>query len=138
MSFLQAYIYLEQYAITKSETTRNIAVAGVTVFVITLPFLLSLTASLIIFFGFGALIFELFALMYVWDVSLNMISTINLVMAIGFSVDYSAHIAHAYVLSNERRPEDRAIHALSTMGASVLMGGTSSFFAFHFLLSFHV
>ncbi|XP_031567431.1 patched domain-containing protein 3-like [Actinia tenebrosa] len=123
----KVYIYLEQYAITKSETTRNIAVAGVTVFVITLPFLLSLTASLIIFFGFGALIFELFALMYLWDVSLNMISTINLVMAIGFSVDYSAHIAHAYVLSSERRPEDRAIQALSTMGASVLMGGTSTF-----------
>jgi len=50
-------------------------------------------------------------------------STIIVVMAIGFSVDYSAHVAHAYLMSKKRRPEDRAIQALSTVGASVLMGG---------------
>ena len=116
---------MEQHAHTQSETTRNIAVAGAAVFVITLLSLLSLTATILVCLGFGSLICELFALMYIWDVSLNMISTINLVMAIGFSVDYSAHVAHAYVMSTERKPEDRVIHALSTVGASVLMGGMS-------------
>ncbi|KAK3738450.1 hypothetical protein QZH41_017085, partial [Actinostola sp. cb2023] len=123
----KTFIYLEQYAHIKTEAMRNIAVAGAAVFILLLPFLLSVTAAMLVCLGFGAVICELFALMYVWDVALDMISTINLVMAIGFSVDYSAHVAHAYVRSTERTPEDRVIHALSTVGASVFMGGASTF-----------
>ena len=61
--------------------------------------------------------------MHVWGVSLNSISMINLVMAIGFAVDYSAHIAHAFVFSRETSPEEKVIQALGTVGASVFMGG---------------
>ena len=61
--------------------------------------------------------------MHIWGVSLNSISMINLVMAIGFAVDYSAHLAHSFVFSAESKPEQKAIDALRTVGASVLMGG---------------
>ena len=61
--------------------------------------------------------------MYIWGVSLNSISMINLVMAIGFAVDYSAHLAHAFVFSRETSPEGKVIQALGTVGASVFMGG---------------
>ena len=67
--------------------------------------------------------FFLPGLMYVWDVPLNSISMINLVMAIGFAVDYSAHIAHSFVFSTESNPEKRVVNALKTVGASVIMGG---------------
>ncbi|EDO39189.1 predicted protein [Nematostella vectensis] len=53
----QAFIYLEQYVVIQSEVIRNLAIAGGTVFVITWLFLLSLTASIIIFFSFGAQFF---------------------------------------------------------------------------------
>ena len=62
-------------------------------------------------------------LMHVWGVSLNSISMINLVMAIGFAVDYSAHLAHSFVFSNEKNPEKKVVNALKTVGASVLLGG---------------
>ncbi|KAJ7385698.1 Patched domain-containing protein 3 [Desmophyllum pertusum] len=65
--------------------------------------------------------------MFIWNVSLNSVSMINLVMAIGFAVDYSAHIAHAYVLSNKLTANERVVDALSTLGASVFMGGFSTF-----------
>ena len=61
--------------------------------------------------------------MHVWGVSLNSISMINLVMAIGFAVDYSAHFGHAFVFSRETSPEEKVIQALGTVGASVFMGG---------------
>jgi predicted RND superfamily exporter protein len=48
---------------------------------------------------------------------------INLVMAIGFAVDYSAHLAHSFVFSNKNNPEERIVDALRTVGASVMMGG---------------
>ena len=66
--------------------------------------------------------------MYVWNVSLNSISMINLVMAIGFTVDYSAHVAHSFVFSTESNPEKKVINALKTVGASVIMGGKKCIF----------
>jgi predicted RND superfamily exporter protein len=48
---------------------------------------------------------------------------INLVMAIGFAVDYSAHLAHSFVFSAEKNPEEKVVSALRTVGASVLLGG---------------
>ncbi|KXJ20037.1 patched domain-containing protein 3 [Exaiptasia diaphana] len=121
------FIYFEQYVIIGEETFRNLIIAGLAVLVITWPFLLSFTVTLLVFLGFVALVVELFALMFIWDVTLNSVSMINLVMAIGFSVDYSAHIAHAFATSSESTAEGRVEHALSTLGASVVMGGISTF-----------
>ena len=123
------FMFFEQYAITLEETVRNLAVASATILVITWPFLADVTATLLVFFGFVALVIELFGLMYIWDVALNSVSMINLVMAIGFSVDYSAHVAHAYVGSTEETPERRAVFALRNLGASVLMGGRLDYWA---------
>lgn len=47
-------------------------------------------------------------------------------LAIGFSVDYSAHIAHAYVHSTAATSNDRVRHALKVIGRSVACGGFST------------
>ena len=119
----RAFIFFEQYAITSSETIRNLLIAALAVLVVTSPFLVDCTVTILVVFNFVALVLELFGLMVVWEVSLNSVSMINLVMAIGFAVDYSAHIAHAYVMSDKETANERVVDALSTLGASVFMGG---------------
>lgn len=121
------FIFFEQYAIIGRETTRNLIIAALAVLVVTSLFLVNLTVTLLVVVNFVALVLELFALMFIWDVSLNGVSMITLVMAIGFAVDYSAHIAHAFVMSEEDTPNRRVIDAVSTLGASVFMGGFSTF-----------
>jgi predicted RND superfamily exporter protein len=39
----------------------------------------------------------LFSLMAFWNVTLNSVTSINIVIAIGLAVDYSSHIGHAYL-----------------------------------------
>lgn len=119
----RVFIFFEQYAITSSETIRNLLIAALAVLIVTSPFLVDCTVTLLVVFNFVALVLELFGLMVVWEVSLNSVSMINLVMAIGFAVDYSAHIAHAYVMSDKETANERVVDALSTLGASVFMGG---------------
>ena len=121
----RAFIFFEQYVITSRETIRNLLIAALAVLVVTSPFLVDCTVAFLVVLNFAAMICELFGLMVLWDVSLNSVSMINLVMAIGFAVDYSAHIAHAYVVSNKVTPNERVIDALRTLGASVFMGGKS-------------
>lgn len=121
------FIFFEQYAIIGRETTRNLTIAALAVLVVTSLFLVNFSVTLLVVVNFVALVLELFALMFIWDVSLNGVSMITLVMAIGFAVDYSAHIAHAFVMSEEDTPNRRVIDAVSTLGASVFMGGFSTF-----------
>ncbi|PFX12475.1 Patched domain-containing protein 3 [Stylophora pistillata] len=123
----RSFIFYEQYAITSRETVRNLIIAALAVLVVTGPFLVDFTVTLLVVLNFAALICELFGLMVIWDVSLNFVSMINLVMAVGFAVDYSAHVAHAYTTSNKETADKRVVEALSTIGASVLMGGFSTF-----------
>lgn len=121
------FIFFEQYAIIARETTRNLVIAALAVLVVTSLFLVDCSVTILVVANFVALILELFGLMYFWDVSLNGVSMITLVMAIGFAVDYSAHIAHAFVVSEKETANKRVVDAVSTLGASVFMGGFSTF-----------
>ena len=47
----------------------------------------------------GLVDLNLLALIWFWGLELNFITMINLVLAIGLAVDYSAHIAHSYAQS---------------------------------------
>ncbi|XP_031571502.1 patched domain-containing protein 3-like [Actinia tenebrosa] len=123
----KSFIFFEQYTRILKATIINLVIASIAILLITYPFLVNFSVTIMVFFGFVALVFELFGLMYIWNISLHGVSMIILVMAIGFAVDYSAHIAHAYVMSSKKSAEERVIDALRTLGASVLMGGTTTF-----------
>ncbi|XP_065650036.1 patched domain-containing protein 3-like [Hydra vulgaris] len=121
------FIYIEQFVIVLRDTVRNLAICSLSIVFITLPYLKQPLVTFLVFWSFICLVFELLGLMYVWDVSLNSISMIIIVMAIGFAVDYSAHVAHSFIISKCNTPETRVIDALKTMGTSVFMGGASTF-----------
>ena len=122
------FVLYEVYVSTLPEVVRNLALAAIAITVATSLFLVNPLVTLTVLLGFISLVFELLGLMYIWNVSLNSISMINLVMAIGFAVDYSAHVAHSFVVSTESNPEDKVINALKTVGASVIMGGKKFIF----------
>ena len=58
-------------------------------------------------------------MMYLWNIELNAISLVNLVMSIGISLEFCAHICRDFVLSSKRSRLKRAEHALADMGSSV-------------------
>ena len=122
------FFYRDMILFAAPETRKNLILSAVTILIITTPYLVHPLAILMIFGGFVALVFELFGLMALWGVALNSISMITSIMALGFAVDYSAHVAHAYLTAKGDTPEERMIETLSTVGASVLMGGMISFF----------
>ena len=54
--------------------------------------------------------------MTLWGVNLDAISMITLIMSIGFSVDFSAHITYGYVVAEEKHPSQRVRCVLATLG----------------------
>lgn len=56
-----------------------------------------------------------FGYMTFWDVNLDAVSMISIIMSIGFAVDLSAHITYAFVTSHGNS-KSRVIAALETLG----------------------
>ena len=50
----------------------------------------------------GMIDIDLIGSLYLWGLDLNSISLVNLIMAIGLVIDYSAHIAHTYFFGGFR------------------------------------
>ena len=121
------WVFTETVGIVAKDTAQNIGICACAVLIITLPYVFLPGISFFMLLSFACLILELSALMVVWDVQLNTISMTIIIMSIGFSVDYMAHIAHSYVVSTKDTAEERMIHSLSSMGGSVLKGGISTF-----------
>merc|ERR1712071_673009 len=64
--------------------------------------------------------------------TIDTVSCINLVLAIGLCVDYAAHVAHTFMIQAGTKNE-RAASTISSIGPAVFHGGFSTFLAFVFL-----
>ncbi|XP_038057103.1 patched domain-containing protein 3-like isoform X2 [Patiria miniata] len=67
--------------------------------------------------------------MALWDVNVDPISMVNIILCIGFSVDFSAHVTYAFVVAPKEDPNSRAGYALHALGMAILQGALSSIIA---------
>ena len=47
------------------------------------------------------LLVDMFGVMYLWDISLNAVSLVNLVMAVGIGVEFCVHIIRHFCISKK-------------------------------------
>ena len=74
--------------------------------------------------------------MYAWDVTLNAVSLVNLVMAVGISVEFCSHITRTFAVHSHMERVENARQAVVTMGSSVLSGITLTKFGGILVLGF--
>lgn len=74
--------------------------------------------------------------MYMWNISLNAVSLVNLVMAVGIAVEFCSHLVHCFSVSMEPTREKRAANALTILGSSIFSGITLTKFAGILVLAF--
>lgn len=64
--------------------------------------------------------------MALWDINLDSISMINLIMCTGFSVDFTAHICYAYMASKAKTPDEKVSECLYSLGLPICQGSFST------------
>uniref|UniRef100_A0A8C3KEL4 Patched domain-containing protein 3 n=1 Tax=Calidris pygmaea TaxID=425635 RepID=A0A8C3KEL4_9CHAR len=121
-----AFIYYDQYLVIVQNTVQNIIIAAGAMLIISLLLIPNPLCCVWVTFAIASVIVGVAGFMTFWDVNLDSISMINLVICIGFSVDFSAHISYAFVTSGESSANKRAIEALSVLGYPVLQGAVST------------
>lgn len=127
-AYSSAWLNYEQYKAIETEAIRNIS-STMAVMVVIIAFLLvNPKAVLVVCFCLCLIIINIIGYMHFWDLTLDSVTIIMLVIALGLSVDYAAHIGRAF-MEVHGTPNDRLKLCLENMGVAVLNGAISTFLA---------
>ncbi|XP_050040436.1 NPC intracellular cholesterol transporter 1-like [Dermacentor andersoni] len=131
------HVFYEQYLTIEAESAVHLSISLVGIFGITFLLLdLNLKAAAIVCFTIVMIIVDILGIMYLWDIALNAVSLVNLVMAVGISVEFCSHIVRAFLMSGQPSRVARSEESLATMGSSVLSGITLTKFGGVVVLAF--
>ena len=112
------------------ELLVNLALAMICIFVSTSIFIGNLIASLLVLLMVLISLVNVGGFMHFWGLTIDTVSSVNLIIAIGLCVDYSAHIAHGFLVEHHGSREERIKKTLKKIGPAVLNGGLTTFLAF--------
>ena len=118
--------------IITSELVRNILMALSVVFICTLILIANFVTSFIVLVTVFFTIINVAGFSYFWGLTIDTTFAIFMTISIGLCVDYSAHIAHGFMVEEGSRNE-RMEKTLVNIGPAVLNGGISTFVAFMLL-----
>nr|XP_056713093.1 patched domain-containing protein 3-like [Euleptes europaea] len=121
-----AFIYFDQYLVIAQNTIQNVLIAAGAMLIISLLLIPNPLCSLWVTFAVASVIVGVTGFMAFWNVHLDSISMINLIICIGFSVDFSAHISYAFVSSKKPSMNEKAVDALYHLGYPVVQGAVST------------
>jgi len=134
-----AYVYsgkffsIEGFKIIRHELFQNAGLALLAVGIITLLSLGNGAIAFIITLNVAFCITEILGFMFAAGLVIDSITVVSVVLAVGLSVDYSAHVGHCFMVKRGDR-NTRATEALADIGASVLNGAATTFLAVVVLL----
>ncbi|CAH2093182.1 unnamed protein product [Euphydryas editha] len=119
------YVFYEQYLTMWPDTLKSMGISVLSIFIVTFVLMgFDLFSALVVVITITMIVVNLGGLMYWWGISLNAVSLVNLVMAVGIAVEFCSHLVHTFSVSGGGGRVARASHALTTMGSSVLSGIT--------------
>lgn len=128
------YIFFDQYSSIIRLTATLLAVAVAIIFILTSLLLGSLLTGAVVALTVIMILVDIMGVMALANVSLNAISLVNLVICVGISVEFCAHIARAFTFPSKsimekarnkfRGKDARAWTALVNVGGSVFSGIT--------------
>lgn len=88
----------ETYVVFKQEAVQNVTLALAAVLVVMLFVTANVPVTMFILLCIALVDLFLLGLLFYWDITLNSVTVVNNVIAIGLAVDYSAHIGHAFLM----------------------------------------
>ncbi|EHH29220.1 Niemann-Pick C1 protein [Macaca mulatta] len=114
------YVFYEQYLTIIDDTIFNLGVSLGAIFLVTMVLLgCELWSAVIMCTTIAMVLVNMFGVMWLWGISLNAVSLVNLVMSCGISVEFCSHITRAFTVSTKGSRVERAEEALAHMGSSV-------------------
>lgn len=115
-----------QFELVRPTSIQCMVLAAMVMMVVSLLFIPNVLCCFWVAFSVISIETGVVGYMALWGVSLDSISMINLIMCIGFSVDFTAHICYAYMSSKAKEPEERVRECLYALGLPIMQGAMST------------
>ncbi|XP_038057590.1 patched domain-containing protein 3-like [Patiria miniata] len=126
IAYHPAFIFFDQYIAILPNTLQNMFIAVGAMFIVALLMIPNPICSLIVTLSVASIVTGVVGFMTLWQVNLDSIAMTNLILCIGFSVDFSAHITYAYIAANTGRRRSNVIYALFSLGMPIVQGSLST------------
>ena len=135
------YYDFEQYVVFNDIVSQTLISSTLAVIIVVLIITSDVSATVLVTCCICLTDLFLVGLIFYWNLTFNALVMLQIVLAIGTSVDYSVHIAYAYLVepiperkkakfdTKEKIRMYKAQMALTKMGSSVFHGGFSTFLA---------
>ncbi|EDV59834.1 patched domain-containing protein 3 [Drosophila erecta] len=120
------FVFFDQFELVRPVSLQAMVIGAIIMMIISFVFIPNILCSLWVAFSVISIELGVAGYMALWDVNLDSISMINLIMCIGFSVDFTAHICYTYMSSKKRSPKARVREALHSLGLPIVQGSSST------------
>ncbi|XP_061569295.1 patched domain-containing protein 3 [Cololabis saira] len=126
LAYHRIFIFYDQYDVVIKTTIKNVMVITAVMLLISLLLIPNPSCSFWVTISIGSVTVGVTGLMTLWKVNLDSISMIIFTVCIGFTVDFSAHVAYAFVSSKKTSANEKAVDAISHLGYPILQGALST------------
>lgn len=120
------FVFFDQFELIRPTSLQALIIGAFIMMVTSFIFIPNMLCSFWVAFSVISIELGVTGYMALWDVNLDSISMINLIMCIGFSVDFTAHICYTYMASKMKTPAARVRESLYSLGLPILQGSSST------------
>ncbi|XP_062600352.1 patched domain-containing protein 3-like [Saccostrea cucullata] len=124
--FSPLFVLYEQYIQILPTTLQTVGIALTVILFVKFFFIPNLLLVGVVALTLLSILVGIFGFMHFWDLTLNSMTMIHLVMSVGFSVDFSVHICHAFVTIDILDRDLVLQKALDTTGGPIFNAAFSS------------
>jgi len=126
--YINTYLnrYIDEAIMIRPLSVKLMVIACIVVLAVLLIFIPNLVVASSVFFAIISTQIGVVGFMSLWGVSLDPMSLVSMVMCIGFSVDFAAHISYAFVSSKEEDVNDILRSSLHAVGLPIVQGALST------------
>lgn len=119
--------FYEQFEQTLPNVLQAFLIAFEAMYLIALVFIPDLVTVVCIVASMASILAGLLGLMHLWSLTLSSVTMIELIMSVGFCVDFSAHICHAFIAkSGVGTRSRRAYKACMSVGIPIFNSALST------------
>lgn len=125
-AYTPAFIFYEQYVAIFPATMQTLGISIGVMMVVTAIFMPNVFLVALVTVTLVVILLGIVGFMYFWDLTLSSITMIDLIMTVGFSVDFSAHICHAYMSVTGKTRKEKVQNAIGRSGGPIFNSALSS------------
>lgn len=120
------FILYDQYLDVVITCIQTVGIAALVISIIFVVFIPNLICTLAVMLTVISIQVGVVGFMSAWNVNVDSVTMIILVMCTGFCVDYSSHISFAYLNCKENNPNEKIRISLYAVGYPILQGCIST------------